>query len=229
MLSVPRVTMNGGSLIRVTSRPLSVAGQRSPTTTPISSASKPGHAVVGDQLRHHQRRQHHDRADGQVDAGGQDDQGLPDGQRADDRHLLDDQGQVLRPQKSVSARPKTMHGQDQHDQRAERRVPVQDVLDALAEAGGRVRRSSAAMRRRRLGHGGPFDVPCSARRWWSRLPEGRLRPLRRRWVQSDRAASGAVSSPAGLAAVVGGLARDAGDGLGGRRARCRCRRSPCRR
>ena len=41
MLSVPRVTMNGGSFTRVTSTPLSVPA-RAATTMPIASAATPG-------------------------------------------------------------------------------------------------------------------------------------------------------------------------------------------
>ena len=41
MFSVPSVTMNGGSLTRVTSRPLSIP-HASPTVKPRSNASKPG-------------------------------------------------------------------------------------------------------------------------------------------------------------------------------------------
>ena len=87
MLSVPRVTMNGGSLIRVTSSPLrQLAGQGN--RGPDQQGEQAGHAAVERELGHHHRGQHDHGTDRQVDAGGQDDQRLTDGEGADDRDLL---------------------------------------------------------------------------------------------------------------------------------------------
>ena len=71
--------MNGGSLIRVTSRPLTVAAATATSDTD-EQRDHTGDAVVASQLRHHQRRQDHHGADRQVDAGSEDDQRLADGQ-----------------------------------------------------------------------------------------------------------------------------------------------------
>ena len=94
MLSVPRVTMNGGSRRRVMSQPVEApAGEcrrerrrrgRAARARPISTES---FAITSD-------AEHHDRAHRQVHAGGQDDDRLADGQGAHDHHLLDDQRQV---------------------------------------------------------------------------------------------------------------------------------------
>ena len=100
MFSVPSVTMNGGSLSRVTSSPLS-RPQAVPTTNPSSRASRPGSPWSAAELGHHDRRQHHDRADREVDAGGEDDERLGDAQRADHHDLLQDQRDVARRQEAV--------------------------------------------------------------------------------------------------------------------------------
>ena len=131
---VPRVTMNGGRFSRVTSAPLS-SPVSSPTAMPISSAIGPGTPWSSLSFTITRRRQHHRHADGQVDAGGQDDHGLPHGECGDDRDLLHEQGERLRPQEVVGEDPEHDHGHDQHDERAQRRVAVQQVLDPL---GGRV-------------------------------------------------------------------------------------------
>ena len=81
MLRVPSVTMNGGSLTRVTSAPLRKPGSAPTTATPTSSASGPGTPCVGGELGHDDVREQHDGADRQVDAGGEDDERLADGQR----------------------------------------------------------------------------------------------------------------------------------------------------
>ena len=71
------------------------------------------------------------RADRQVDAGGQDDQGLTDGQGGDHRGLLQDDGD-----RRGLSEPRVDDGEgnachDQHHQRAERGMAVQQMLDAL--------------------------------------------------------------------------------------------------
>ena len=132
-LSMPSVTMNGGSLIRVT---------RSPLTTWRSDRDRradqqrehPRHVLLVGQLRHDQRGQHHDRADRQVDAGGQDDQGLPGRERADDGDLLDHQGQVLQLVEVAAGQAESHAGEDQDDGRAEGGLAVQHGMDALAQA-----------------------------------------------------------------------------------------------
>ena len=95
MLHVPRVTMKGGSLSRVTRRPLTAAaadaGQKADRECQFDR-----HAVHHREAAHDDRRQHHDRADREVDAGGEDDQRLGDAEHGDDRHLLQDQRQVER-------------------------------------------------------------------------------------------------------------------------------------
>ena len=82
MLSVPSVTMNGGSRSRVTSTPFMPPAPAVPTTKPDARA-RPGRAARGwpRWLGHDDRGEDHDRPDRQVDAGGQDDQGLADRQR----------------------------------------------------------------------------------------------------------------------------------------------------
>ncbi len=122
--------MNGGSLSRVTSRPLS-SPPAAPTATPMSNASDAGHAVVRREAGHDQHRQDHDGADRQVDAGGEDDEGLADGERRDHGHLLEQMGdhRWLRQPRIDDAEHD--EGQDQHEDRADRRVGVQHVLNAL--------------------------------------------------------------------------------------------------
>ena len=61
----------------------------------------PGDAEVGVELGHDDRGEDGDGPDGEVDAGGQDDDRLADGERPHDGDLLDDQGQVERPQEAV--------------------------------------------------------------------------------------------------------------------------------
>ena len=56
------------------------AGDASPTTMPMSSASTPGTPLFGASLAITSDDEDHDRADRQVDAGGEDDQGLADRQ-----------------------------------------------------------------------------------------------------------------------------------------------------
>ena len=78
MLSVPSVTMNGGSLIEVTSSAVEQPEQpRSPAIRRGWPAE--GQAEVDGELGHHDAAQRHHHAARQVDAGGEDDQRLADG------------------------------------------------------------------------------------------------------------------------------------------------------
>ncbi len=87
MLSVPSVTMNGGSLSRVTSRPL-IAPIARPHRKPTISARPPGSPAFVVRLAMMTEVKHGDRADRQVDARGQDHQRLTQCQHGDDGDLL---------------------------------------------------------------------------------------------------------------------------------------------
>ena len=118
MLNVPSVTMNGGSLTRVTSRPLSRPNSVV-TPMPHEDGQRRGQAEVGRDLGHHDAAQRHDHAARQVDAGGQDDQRLADGDHADDHHLLQDQREVLAAEEAVGRRREEDAGDQQRDEGAE--------------------------------------------------------------------------------------------------------------
>jgi hypothetical protein len=84
------------------------------------------------EVRHHDGREDRDGADRQVHARGQDDDRLPDGERPDDRDLPDDEGQVGRLQEPIGDdEAERRHDHDQDDERPQRRVLVERVLDAL--------------------------------------------------------------------------------------------------
>ena len=131
MLSVPKVTMNGGRLSRVTSSAVDGTRQAAPTAMPISSAKTPGTPFLAARLAMTNDGQDGDRANRQVDAGGQDDQRLPDRESRDHRHLLqDDADGVGRDETRVDDREDD-EGHDQHQQRADRGMGMQQLLDSL--------------------------------------------------------------------------------------------------
>ena len=144
MLSVPSVTMNGGSLSRVTSKPLR-APIAVPQTQPDQQRQHAGHAQLGREVGHQDRGEHRDRAGGQVDAGGQDDQGLAQRQGGDHGDLGDHQAEVRGRQEPAGDDREGDDRDEQDRERAQDRVGVQDVLDALQ------RRRACAGRSRRLG------------------------------------------------------------------------------
>ena len=115
---------------------------------PDHERERAGQTVHRRRLRTDHRRQQHQRADGEVDAGGQDDERLPDGECADHRDLLDDEREVLRGEESVVEDREHDHRDDQHQRRAQRRVAVQQVVDALSDRG------ALAVLGEDLGHGG---------------------------------------------------------------------------
>ena len=122
--------MNGGSPTRVTSTPLNRAcrGAHDETEEEGQPTGDPG---VERGLGHHHRGEDHDGAAGQVDAGGEDDEGLADGEVPDHRDLLDDQRQVVRRGEVAVEEPEDDDADDQHDGRAQPRVPVQGGLHLL--------------------------------------------------------------------------------------------------
>ena len=127
MLSVPSVTMNGGSFSRVTSRPL-----RSPVARPTTQAEQQARARPGTWF---------------VDAvcaitsparvvaaptersmpRGEDDQRLGDADGSDHGDLLGDQRQVAGVEEPRVDHAEDDDRDDQHDRRAERRVAVQQA------------------------------------------------------------------------------------------------------
>ena len=126
--------MNGGSLTRVTSTPLSSPASDADRRAREQGASSPGTPWSASSLTITSDDSTIAIADRQVDAGGQDDQRLADRERADDRHLLDEQRQRLRAQEAVGDDAEDDHGQHQHDERAQRRVAVQDGAGCVGPA-----------------------------------------------------------------------------------------------
>ena len=119
MFSVPSVTMNGGSLMRVTSRPLTRPNS-AVTPMPAGDRERRRHAEVGGELGHHDAAERHHHAARQVDAGGEDHQRLADRDDADHHHLLQDQRQVAAGEEAVALRGEERAGDQQRDERAER-------------------------------------------------------------------------------------------------------------
>ena len=101
MLSVPSVTMNGGSRRPVTSPPLIDAEGDAGEDRRAEAPAAAGIAAHDRELRHHDLPERHDRADREVDPRREDHQRLPDREHADDHHLLQDQREVLRLEESV--------------------------------------------------------------------------------------------------------------------------------
>ena len=157
MFNVPSVTMNGGSLMRVTSRPLSSAEQRARarrrTGSPAPAARRASTANLVITMQPSAITMPHDRSM----PAGEDDQRLADGDHADHHHLLQDQREVLARQEAVALRGEEHAREQQRDQRADvasdgrrsakvawpavRKVRLRH--DAAAVAGGIVRRASA--------------------------------------------------------------------------------------
>ena len=96
MLSVPRVTMNGGSFNRVTSSAVEQPAQGADGDADEQREDSRARRCSPASLAITSIARMRDRADGQVDAGGEDDQRLTDGQRRDDGDLLEDQRDVRR-------------------------------------------------------------------------------------------------------------------------------------
>ena len=150
MLSVPRVTMNGGSFTRVTSTPLSVPA-RAATTIPIASAATPGTPWSDGDLGHHHRRQDGDGPDRQVDAGGEDDDRLADGEGGDHRRLLQQQ-RDRRLGEEAGVDEVEDDARDHQDQRrADRGMLLDEVLYPLGDG--------VTAARQLLGGGGRALVP----------------------------------------------------------------------
>jgi hypothetical protein len=98
--------MNGGSLTRVTSKPLINGHWRAQT-------------VVGCEFGHHDGAQGHDHAAGQIDAGRQDDQRLANRNGAYHHHLLQNQRKILQRQKVLVLKREKGTGQHQGNSRAQ--------------------------------------------------------------------------------------------------------------
>jgi len=91
-----------------------------------------GKSVDDRKATHDDRRNHHGHADGQIDSRGQDDKGLSDGQYANDRHL-GQHGRKIGGGDEVGEIDggAEQHAEHQHDERDDRRVRMEEALDAL--------------------------------------------------------------------------------------------------
>jgi hypothetical protein len=110
--------MKGGSLMRVTSSPLS-RPKGGGGANAAQDGQRRGQAQVGRQLGHHDAAQRHDHAAAQVDAGGEDDQRLADGDDAHHHHLLQDEREVLAAEELVGRGAEDHAGDQQRDERPE--------------------------------------------------------------------------------------------------------------
>ena len=149
--------MNGGSLSRVTSRPLiapiAVPQQRSRA----AARAPPGSPAFGGQVGHQDRGEDGDRAGRQVDAGGQDDQRLAQREHRDDGDLGQHQAEVGGREEPAAEDRERDDRQDQDRERAQDRAGVQDVLDAQAQ------RLGLAVLEARSGSGRRVVVPPAGR------------------------------------------------------------------
>src|SRR6476620_7477767 len=91
-----------------------------------------GQSVDDRKATHDDRRNHYGHADGQIDSRGQDDKGLSDGQNANDRHL-GQHGRKIGGGDEVGEIDggAEQHAEHQHDERDDRRVRMEEALDAL--------------------------------------------------------------------------------------------------